>query len=137
MDFVRTAWSNPGRRLRAWPWPSPQLCSVGADRDHEAARRTDATPEPVARWLKRTGAGGLAAVLADHPRKKPMRPEAIAAARAEIAAVLKRRLRRRLRSRLNAIDAVLASEPPEIAAAFICAQTPADSLDRPDAVLRS
>ena len=89
------------------------------DSNHEAAQHAEATPNSVARWLKRAREGGLAAVLDNHPRKKPMKPAFIAAMRAEIAAVLKRRLRRRLRLRLSAIDAALAGEPLAIAAALI------------------
>ena len=80
---------------------------------HEAAQLARASSDSVARWLKRASKGGISTVLADKPRKEPMTAEAIAAARADIAAALRRNPNRRLRWRLNAIDAVLAAIGPK------------------------
>jgi transposase len=90
-----------------------------ADSIEEAARLARAPHSSMARWVTRAQAGGLAAVLTDLPRRPPpMTPEFVAAVRADIASALRRPLRRRLKSRLQGIDAALAGEPLENAAAI-------------------
>jgi transposase len=85
----------------------------------EAARAMSVANASIARWVTRAQAGGLAAVLTYLPRRPPpITQEFITAVRAEIATALGRPLRRRLKSRLEAIDAVLAGEPVEMAAAL-------------------
>jgi transposase len=103
------------------PWIRTRLLTLrallGGHSPKEAAAMNGVGTASARRWVKRARAGGLAAVLADRPRKRPITRDVVAA-RAEIAVALQRNLPWKLRKRLQAIDAVLADQSLEAAAAI-------------------
>jgi putative transposase len=86
-----------------------------------AALAAGASAAGVCKWLRRVQQHGCAALLRDGRAERhnspPLMPEQVSAVRAEIAVALKRRPRWKLMNRLRAIDAALAGQPREAAAA--------------------
>ena len=98
-----------------------RLEAILAFLDPTRSRNARATYPSLDRWLRTIREEGLAQLLADYRgahRLKPLSPESIRQARAEIAAALRRRPHWRLRLRLLAIDAFLSGQKLEDAAAI-------------------